>query len=169
MVFFFFFFFTFASIIPVLLASRDIEAPSPSDEDIEDYTLEGFGEPAESPEDDYEVPEEYVAPAPAPVSEEAETEIPPEPQPGFYDYVKNCVKVIPEKCGQPIVDAIYKNSPLDGYCCHKVVEMGKDCHLALVKVIELVDKNESHVEEISQRGLQVWNHCVSLVSPSPSP
>ncbi|XP_042496688.1 uncharacterized protein LOC122075649 [Macadamia integrifolia] len=169
------FFFASATIIPAMLASRGIApAPSESDDDI-DRPIAGFDNSTKLLEDDSKEPEENAdfspSPAPAWAPQPEAVQLPPEPQPGFYSHLKSCVEVIPVECGQPIVDSIYKDTRLDGYCCQKLVEMGKDCHLALVKVVELVDK--SHEKVISQRGLQVWNQCDSLVvknvSPSPSP
>ncbi|XP_043694299.1 uncharacterized protein LOC122645010 [Telopea speciosissima] len=115
--------------------------------------------------------------------ESPDSEIAPdEAQPGYFEYLDNCTKQIPEECGTNIIGGLFGDVVVSKYCCINLVEMGQDCHFALVKEFGKlkVDKKEPYYKKIEyfkyflpKTGPGVWNHCVKIVkgidvAPSPS-
>ncbi|OVA10616.1 Prolamin-like domain [Macleaya cordata] len=110
--------------------------------------------------------EENDAAAEAPSINEG---LPPEPSQGFYDYLDNCTANVPAECGLEIVAALLKTEDVSYDCCENLIEMGKDCHDALVETIGTIDTFKSLASELPQRGSEVWNYCANLATaPSPS-
>ncbi|XP_043718077.1 protein DOWN-REGULATED IN DIF1 11-like [Telopea speciosissima] len=116
-----------------------------------------------------------ITPAPAPELD-SELPIPPEPRPGYYHYLDTCTKHIhDDKCGLEIIKGLDGKGKVSKDCCLQLVEMGYDCHIALVEALGLIaaedadpayPKFEQFNEGLPKTGPEVWNQCVKdTVSP----
>ncbi|EOY09207.1 Uncharacterized protein TCM_024608 [Theobroma cacao] len=113
---------------------------------------------------------EVINIAPSPYADGFQLTIPPEPEPGFYQFLEECTKKMSQKCGQNVVGSIFGDTVTSDECCQELVRMGKTCHDDMVKFFVSLPELKLNASDVYAEGEQVWNDCVSrAASPSPSP
>ncbi|OVA12400.1 Prolamin-like domain [Macleaya cordata] len=95
--------------------------------------------------------------------------LPPEPYPGYYDYLDFCTAKVPVECGGKLVEALLNTNEASYDCCQNLIEMGKDCHDTLVKTIASMEEYKSYASILPQRGSEVWNYCAHVAAAAPTP
>ncbi|OIT20432.1 PREDICTED: uncharacterized protein LOC109220176 [Nicotiana attenuata] len=82
----------------------------------------------------------------------------------LLNFVENCTKKFPLKCGDKVINAINEKGNVDKKCCHDLVKMGLKCHKALIKVYiglpEVKDKIDPKV--VKHNANKVFKKCVAL-------
>ncbi|KAL9298786.1 unnamed protein product [Arabidopsis thaliana] len=81
------------------------------------------------------------------------------------DYILACPKKPSSKCD----DEIFQNmldgtTPVTNECCLDILKTGKDCHLALVKIIFSTDDYKNIASRAIPKSKQTWNDCARRVS-----
>ncbi|PIA43566.1 hypothetical protein AQUCO_01900157v1 [Aquilegia coerulea] len=83
------------------------------------------------------------------------------PPPAFFDYVETCAEKFGTKCPE-IGDLLTgKNNIVSEDCCSAIVNIGKQCHDALLTVLLQMDNFKQFSSIISQRDAWLWNYCVN--------
>ncbi|MBA0850120.1 hypothetical protein Goshw_025535 [Gossypium schwendimanii] len=92
--------------------------------------------------------------------------IPPEPEPGFYKTIEECIEKMSRECGENIVKAVLEDEEISEQCCVELVHgMGKICHDDLLQFYVSLPQLGFNVTHLNIRGQQVWNICI-LKAPS---
>ncbi|MCD7471587.1 hypothetical protein HAX54_012086 [Datura stramonium] len=82
----------------------------------------------------------------------------------LIEYIENCTKYLPVKCGEKVLNATLENGNVGKKCCHDLVGMGLKCYKTLVKVYiglpEVKDKIDSKVVKSNVK--KVFKKCVAL-------
>lgn len=96
----------------------------------------------------------------------------PPPPPKYYEYLENCTRQIPQECGNNILVGLINGTHVTSHCCLKLVDMGRDCHFALVNELSKLkvdkkdpdyEKKEHFLSSLSHTGPAVWDYCVKIV------
>lgn len=91
---------------------------------------------------------------------------PREYRPGYEKFLMGCAKKVTEKCGTQIVDAIFggkkKKKTVDKGCCLKLLKMGNECHVELLKGIQNLAKDNKEREAVKVKGHHIWKHCEEI-------
>lgn len=92
----------------------------------------------------------------------------PAPAPTYYKFLEDCaIKV--GACGYEIYTTVFEHGSVSDKCCAKLVFIGKLCHDELVKYLLTKPGFSGHKSETLAKSEQVWDHCVSVLSPASSP
>lgn len=94
----------------------------------------------------------------------------------FKEFVTECAKKMATHCSEEVVISLFNATKVSDHCCQKLVEMGYDCHIALVKIFVGLPEAKGYKSTILENGDKVYNECALVVknkpiapSPSPSP
>ncbi|GAB2288764.1 hypothetical protein Dimus_023076 [Dionaea muscipula] len=86
--------------------------------------------------------------------------LPPQPRPGYYKYLGDCIDKTTQACGVKIAKAIFGNGKLDdSACCKKVVEAGYLCNRALTYILAKFHKFKPYATMIFQNGEAIFDQC----------
>ncbi|OWM72279.1 protein DOWN-REGULATED IN DIF1 11-like [Punica granatum] len=90
----------------------------------------------------------------------ASYELKPKPE----DFLNECKRKMGLECGDAININLFGRGtpPYFDDCCHKLVEMGRECHDGVVTK-HLLLKPQDYADKILQKSVRVWNHCVRVV------
>ncbi|GAB2276304.1 hypothetical protein Dimus_011036 [Dionaea muscipula] len=87
--------------------------------------------------------------------------LPPQPRPGYYKYLGDCIDKTTKACGVKIAKTIFGNGKLnDPSCCRKVVEAGYLCNRALSYILAKFDKFKPQAAKIYQNGNAIYDKCI---------
>lgn len=83
----------------------------------------------------------------------------------LVEYLENCTKYLPNKCGVKVLNAtLHGKGDIDKKCCHDLVGMGLKCYKNLIKVYiglpEVKDKIDS--KDVKSNVKKVFEKCVDL-------
>ena len=103
--------------------------------------------------------------------------LPPEPYPGFYIYVKNCLNDLGDrKCIRQIFDEIFHKNQADVNCSCKMKQIGHMCVMSVAGTTGHMDKFKSHAQRIYNGAQQIIDRCDKLpncpltqLAPAPAP
>ncbi|KAM7472870.1 hypothetical protein LguiA_011053 [Lonicera macranthoides] len=92
----------------------------------------------------------------------------------FKEFVTECAKKMATHCSEEVVISLFNATKVSDHCCQKLVEMGYDCHIALVKIFVGLPEAKGYKSTILENGDKVYNECELVVknkpiAPSPSP
>ncbi|GAB2302699.1 hypothetical protein Dimus_036696, partial [Dionaea muscipula] len=80
--------------------------------------------------------------------------LPPQPRPGYYKYLGDCIDKTTKACGVKIAKTIFGNGKLnDPSCCRKVVEAGYLCNRALSYILAKFDEFKPQLPDLSRMGM----------------
>ncbi|XP_075499860.1 protein DOWN-REGULATED IN DIF1 11-like [Primulina tabacum] len=98
-------------------------------------------------------------PAAAPVDE-----IRAEPYPGFYDLSRRCISKLTDECGKEVLSGLFnKENKVSQSCCVKLVAMGQECHIGLMKALLMFpDLTENDRNEILTIDNTIWSECLKV-------
>lgn len=86
----------------------------------------------------------------------------------YMEYVEYCAKNMGVKCNGEVLEGILQNKDVSKDCCMKVVQLGKDCHLAITDIVFKLYKLKRFASKSLSRSYKVWNRCsAQIVSPVP--
>lgn len=87
---------------------------------------------------------------------------PPQPRPGFYKFLGDCIDKTTKSCGVKISKVIFGNGKLnDPSCCQKVVQAGFLCNRSLSFILAKFDKFKPQAVKIHQNGNTIYDQCTS--------
>lgn len=96
--------------------------------------------------------------------------LPPEPSPGFYRFAEQCAGKIDDECGEEMIGYLFTDEAvLTDICCLELVDVGKTCHQAMVKVALSLPVLNPYAPEVLRRSEQLWNKCVYVSHRRPQP
>ncbi|KAL3636591.1 hypothetical protein CASFOL_018890 [Castilleja foliolosa] len=85
-------------------------------------------------------------------------------RPGYGEFLEGCARKFTEKCAKEVAYSIFKEGKeVDKICCNKLVNMGKECHDALVEALDNLGKYEKKGKEVKEISGRVWKHCEDIV------
>ncbi|XP_026395954.1 uncharacterized protein LOC113290579 [Papaver somniferum] len=99
---------------------------------------------------------------------------PPEPYPGYYDYLFSCTDKFSGLCFGEVLTYLYDNYDVMSYdCCELINKVGKKCYDMNVETMSGIGakavKDRTFARKILQRGRNLWKKCLHLAAaPSPS-
>ncbi|VYS51987.1 unnamed protein product [Arabidopsis thaliana] len=80
------------------------------------------------------------------------------------DYILACPKKPSSKCDDEIFNNMMDGTtPVTSECYRDILKTGKDCHLALVKIVFSTDGYKSKASRAIPKSKQTWNDCVRRV------
>ncbi|KAG7640454.1 Prolamin-like domain [Arabidopsis suecica] len=80
------------------------------------------------------------------------------------DYILACPKKPSSKCDDEIFNNMLDGTtPVTNECCRDILKTGKDCHLALVKIIFSTNDYKKIASKAIPKSKQTWNDCVRRV------
>ncbi|KAL6581350.1 hypothetical protein OROMI_007273 [Orobanche minor] len=105
-----------------------------------------------------------TARSPPPMVNGEEEERAPEPYPGFYELIDQCLQKMPKECGEQMFSGIigihdYVTAVSDS-CCEDMVAIGKECHLKILNATLMVPAlSDGEREDIKRRDENIWAYC----------
>ncbi|KAL3643899.1 hypothetical protein CASFOL_011831 [Castilleja foliolosa] len=85
-------------------------------------------------------------------------------RPNYREFLEGCARKVTEKCAKEVVYSIFeKRKEVDKKCCMRLVNMGKECHDALVEALDNLGKYEKKRKEVKENSGRVWKHCEEIV------
>ncbi|GAB2293597.1 hypothetical protein Dimus_027809 [Dionaea muscipula] len=107
------------------------------------------------------IAQEEVFENPTPIDTWFGLPLPPQPRPGYYKYLGDCIDMTTKICGLKISTAIFGSGKLnDVNCCRKVVEAGYLCNRALSYILAKFDKFKPLAVKIHQNGNAIYDQCI---------
>lgn len=96
----------------------------------------------------------------------------PPAQPGYYQYLKNCIKILTQKCGLGMYSYIFNaRLDIDMACCNNLIKMGETCSKALsykLSHIEEFDCWRGHIYEKANTAFHVCLKKMRIdIAPAP--
>ncbi|CAH8266681.1 unnamed protein product [Arabidopsis lyrata] len=80
------------------------------------------------------------------------------------DYILACPKKPSPKCEDEIFNNMLDEmTPVTDECCRDVLNTGKDCHLAMVKIIFSTYDYKNIASKAIPKSKQTWNDCIRRV------
>ena len=87
-------------------------------------------------------------------------QLPPEPSPGYYNFLDQCVKGITPECSKEIFEGMFEDvETLTEPCCSMLLSMGKECHTELVKTLLELPKLKHVASKALIKSEELWNAC----------
>ncbi|GMH18251.1 hypothetical protein Nepgr_020092 [Nepenthes gracilis] len=84
--------------------------------------------------------------------------LPPQPRPGYYKYLGDCIDKTTQACGIQIIDAIFEANLLKDHDCRaKVLEAGYLCNRALSYTLGKFDAFKSEASYIVQSSNDIFD------------
>ncbi|CAL9248799.1 unnamed protein product [Arabidopsis halleri] len=112
------------------------------------------------------IPEEAdISPTPLEVADSPTTESEIELAHHLHkDYILACPKKPNPKCEDEIFNNMLdETTPVTDECCRDVLNTGKDCHLAMVKIIFSTYDYKNIASKAILKTKQAWNDCIRRV------
>ncbi|GAB2293647.1 hypothetical protein Dimus_027860 [Dionaea muscipula] len=107
------------------------------------------------------IAQEEVFEHPTPVDTWFGLPLPPQPRPGYYKYLGDCIDKTTKACGLKITKAIFGSGKLnDPSCGKKIVEAGYLCNRALSYILAKFDKFKPQAIRIHQNGNAIYDECI---------
>ncbi|XP_022747940.1 uncharacterized protein LOC111297496 [Durio zibethinus] len=104
--------------------------------------------------------------APSPSQDDVKVTIPPEPEPGFYQFLEECTQKMSRQCGENVVKSLFENVDNSRKCCGELVNgMGKTCHQDLLKFFVSVPELHPMASQIYIKGDQLRKVTVQVGLP----
>ena len=88
--------------------------------------------------------------------------IPPQPRPGYYKFLGDCIDGLTRKCGKEIAHYIFENKEVDRPCCQNLQKMGQLCSKSLSFTLTQFPKFVSQAALIIQKSDELFNKCAKL-------
>ncbi|EFH53171.1 hypothetical protein ARALYDRAFT_904700 [Arabidopsis lyrata subsp. lyrata] len=80
------------------------------------------------------------------------------------EYILACPKKPSPKCEDEIFNNMLdETTPVTDECCRDVLNTGKDCHLAMVKIIFSTYDYKNIASKAIPKSKQAWNDCIRRV------
>lgn len=77
--------------------------------------------------------------------------LPPQPRPGFYKYLGDCIETLTKPCGLEMANYVFKNKAIRIPCCTKVKVMGQLCSKSLSFTLTQIQKFIPLAKQIIQK------------------
>lgn len=92
-------------------------------------------------------------------------ELPPEPYPRFYIYIKNClVGLGDKKCVQQIFDEMFDRNQVEVSCCCKVKQIGHMCMMGVAGTTGHMNKFKAQAQRIYGNTQKIIDRCDKLTN-----
>lgn len=83
--------------------------------------------------------------------------------PELNKFVGKCGENLSKHCGEEIRNDLLEIENMSGYCCKQLVQMGKICHMGMVRLAATsVNKEESST--IISNSARVYNKCSRVIN-----
>ncbi|KAK1395370.1 hypothetical protein POM88_014426 [Heracleum sosnowskyi] len=99
------------------------------------------------------------APTPSPSSENRDKLLPE-----LKKFVAKCGEKLSNHCGEEIRNDLLEIENISGYCCKQLVEMGKICHLGMVRLAATTSVNKEEASTIVSNSARVYNKCARVIN-----
>ncbi|KAL6503811.1 hypothetical protein OROGR_025734 [Orobanche gracilis] len=103
--------------------------------------------------------------SPPPTANGEEKARAPEPYPGFYELIDECLQKMPEVCGEQMfsgIIGIHDNvmTAVSDSCCEDLVKIGEECHQKILNATLIAPEiSDREREDIKKRDGNIWAHC----------
>lgn len=102
---------------------------------------------------------------PAPTDPWFNSTLPPEPRPGYYRFLGDCIDKITKSCHIQVFDAIFKEILVnDLSCCQNIIKANYTCNRSLSYIFGRFDIFKSNATLISQQSNKIYHHCHEIVT-----
>lgn len=93
-------------------------------------------------------------------------------QPGYYQYLRNCVKILTQKCGLEMYNYIFNARPnIEMTCCNNLIKMGETCSKALSFSLSQIEEFARWRGHIYEKANAAFAMCLMkkqiVIAPTP--
>lgn len=85
--------------------------------------------------------------------------LPPQPRPGYYKFLGDCVDMLGGQCGVKVFTYIFENENIGAPCCRKVKKMGLLCSKALALTLGQIDRFKAFRSMIWTKSIIAFEKC----------
>lgn len=84
--------------------------------------------------------------------------------PELKKFVAKCGENLSSYCGKEIRNDLLEIENISGYCCKQLVNMGKICHMGMVRLAAITSVNKEESSTIILNSARVYDKCTMVIN-----
>lgn len=84
--------------------------------------------------------------------------------PELKKFVAKCRESLSNHCGKEIRNDLLEIENMSAYCCKQLVQMGKICHMGMVRLAATTSVNKEESSTIIRNSARVYDKCARIIN-----